>query len=188
MFTTTEPFTRGRGNATPDLLTAASGAISGAVAFLPHVSVTFDARRAPRARGQRSRRERGGHVRGIVEGVLDGVRALSSGQRPPSGQPLRFRALATCARRPAQARRRGRAGDAREREWVREHRGLQRERRVYLDHADATLREHHARVDSVRAESAAGVTERAPRAFWSNCSAPDIFCAETDGQRDPSMN
>lgn len=30
----------------------------------------------------------------------------------------------------------------------------------------STLREHHARVDSVRAESAAGVKERVPTAFW----------------------
>jgi hypothetical protein len=32
--------------------------------------------------------------------------------------------------------------------------------------ASHSLREHHARVDSVRAESAAGVKERATRAFW----------------------
>jgi hypothetical protein len=39
----------------------------------------------------------------------------------------------------AQARRRDRAGDARGRALVREHRGLQRERgRVYLELADAT--------------------------------------------------
>jgi len=30
----------------------------------------------------------------------------------------------------------------------------------------STLREHDARVDSVRAESATGVKERATRAFW----------------------
>jgi len=30
----------------------------------------------------------------------------------------------------------------------------------------STLREHDARVDGVRAESAAGVKERATRAFW----------------------
>jgi hypothetical protein len=56
-------------------------AISGAVAFLPHVSATFDARRARRARGQRSRREHRGREGARAEGVLDGVRALSSGRR-----------------------------------------------------------------------------------------------------------
>jgi hypothetical protein len=56
-------------------------AISGAVAFLPHVSATFDAPRARRARGQRSRRERRGREGARDEGALDGVRALSSGPR-----------------------------------------------------------------------------------------------------------
>jgi hypothetical protein len=42
----------------------------------------------------------------------------------------------------------------------------------------STLGEHDAHVDSVRVESAAGVKERAPRAFWTAFALSLLACGE----------
>jgi hypothetical protein len=42
----------------------------------------------------------------------------------------------------------------------------------------STLREHDARVDSVRAESATGVKESATRAFWTAFALSLLACGE----------
>src|SRR5690606_35605002 len=105
-----EPFKRGRGNATPHLLTAAPESDLRGRCLSPLIPRGFARRRASRAPGWRSSRERHAREGECVEGARDGVRALFSvpwGERSRDAVNSRPSVSGTVTRRSTVSRRLG---------------------------------------------------------------------------------